>query len=230
MRLLHPISEPKEVSEYKSNCEKLKLEENYNDMPRKELRKALVINQGGLCAYCMSRIHNDEGRISDSGYVNIEHIIPENTPIIRKGYNSNTDVKNMLGVCNGNRPDRDDKNKHCDASRGGRTICVNPYNEAQMKTIRYLSDGTICSTDERVNQELNEVLQLNSNCNSLKRNRQTSYRKLTEMVRSMCDDKGIKQAQLNRLRNLFCQKDERGVYREFVGVYEYWLDRWEKKV
>ena len=161
--------------------------------------------------------------------MHIEHIIPEREPVIYEGYNSDIDVKNMIGVCAGNRTDSDNDNKHCDSSRGGTEISITPYDKTIMSSIKYLRDGSIYSTDPRIDNELNDLLHLNSNRNSLKQNRMTAYKKLRDMVQYKSNGKTIKKAQLEKIRNQFCSKDTDGIYMEYVGVFEYWLNKWERK-
>ncbi|WP_455135970.1 retron system putative HNH endonuclease [Thermophilibacter sp.] len=108
-----------------------------------EVTASLVSEQGGLCAYCMSRIRaTHDGGIQDA---HVEHIIPQS----KSRHGEDVDYGNMLAVCDG---------KHgesrtawsCDRFRGNKDLVVNPLQSQTLQFIRYRSDGTILSDDNAV--------------------------------------------------------------------------------
>ena len=103
---------------------------------------------------------------------------------------------------------------------------LDPLNEAQMKTIRYRRDGEIYSTDAVLSHQLSEKLNLNGEETYLKQNRATAYQNLLKILeREKAQGKWSKTF-LKNMWDVFCKPNEIGSYREYVGVYEYWLKRW----
>ncbi|MES2644380.1 MAG: hypothetical protein V4850_33145 [Myxococcota bacterium] len=87
------------------------------------IRKTLVTEQQGLCAYCMGRIepHGFREELAHLGGMKIEHwAAREDHP--REMY----DWGNLLGVCGGVYNGPDGPVKHCDASRGSTPLHVHP--------------------------------------------------------------------------------------------------------
>ena len=101
------------------------------------LRKSLIAEQHGLCAYCMRRIR-------DNADMTIEHW----RPIDSNSWGA-MDYENMLGVCDGGRKAGRTESEGsrpvlcCDASKGNREITISPCNPDHMQKIRYVEDGRI---------------------------------------------------------------------------------------
>ena len=130
-------SEPKELLEYR----KQKFS-SYADMPtnvKKEVIKSLLSEQGHLCAYCMSRIDENEGKHKTT----IEHCLPQAVT-------------------------SENEDKSCDAKRGSLKDIqqsmkkINVFDGTTLSDIKYSSDGTIYSNDKDLDEDLN--LRLNLNC------------------------------------------------------------------
>jgi len=125
--------------------------DNFDRNEKDEVRLSLLLEQGGICAYCMQRIK------SEIGGMKIEHWRCQDR------YSDDQLVYgNMLGVCMGGEghPRRD---QHCDTYKGNADFCSNPANPAHNveAVIRYLGDGRIKANDAQLDRELNEVLNLN---------------------------------------------------------------------
>jgi len=123
--------------------------ENYPD--KNGLRRALVVEQQGLCCYCMGRIR------PDANAMKIEHWrCQERYP------NEQLDYRNLLGACMGGqgRPQRE---QHCDTRKGKRDLLWNPADPAHAieTRVEYGSDGTISSNDPAFDEQLDSVLNLN---------------------------------------------------------------------
>jgi len=72
-----------------------------------ELKRALLKEQGGICAYCMSRI-NLKINVNNKPQIEVEHIKSQ------KNYpEKSLDYENLVGVCNGNLGGIE----HCDKSK-----------------------------------------------------------------------------------------------------------------
>ena len=222
--------EPRDLREYKKNCRKASppLKITYKDMPKDGTRQQLARDQGYLCAYCMRRISLDPA--DQLNYLNIEHLDPQN----QLPDEATTDFSNLLGVCPGNRSSTENAKKTCDAYRGileedQQTMRLNPLDEAQMDTIFYQRNGEIGSTDTELNKELSDKLNLNSEAAYLPQNRETAYSQLVRFLKAKKPIGEWSKPFLQQAWQLFCTPDKIGAYREYVGVYEYWLKHWMKK-
>lgn len=123
--------------------------DNYRDM--QTLRESLVAEQRGLCCYCMSRL------VADLNAMKIEHWQSQERFRARQ-----LDYSNLLGACLGGEG-KPPRFQHCDTRKGDRDLSKNPANPAHNveRIIKYDSDGTLRSTDEVFNDEINQVLNLN---------------------------------------------------------------------
>jgi len=148
--------EPRSLVEHR-----LKANANYDNYSDKDkLRESLLKEQGYICCYCMSRIKLDE--------MKIEHWQPQTKYTSRQ-----LDYRNLLGACMGNQGARP-QNQHCDTRKGDSEITINPTEGGKNceNLIRYRPDGEVYSTDESINRDLNETLNLN--LEFLKKNRKVA--------------------------------------------------------
>ena len=85
------------------------------------LKKALLLEQGHLCAYCMGRISIKLNQ-DNKPRIEVEHYSSQNErPDLDLIY------KNMLGVCNGI---TQQKKEHCDKSKKYKSLrALNPLNK-----------------------------------------------------------------------------------------------------
>jgi len=125
---------------------------DYNNYAQKdELRAALVGEQKGLCCYCTGRIR------AVSNAMKIEHWQCQTTyPQQQLVYG------NLLGACLGGEGSSPTE-QHCDTRKASRDLKWNPANIAHAieSRLRYLADGTVKSTDDEFNTQINDVLGLN---------------------------------------------------------------------
>ncbi|HEV2153014.1 retron system putative HNH endonuclease [Bradyrhizobium sp.] len=125
---------------------------DYNNYAQKdELRAALVGEQKGLCSYCTGRIR------AVSNAMKIEHWQCQATyPQQQLVYG------NLLGACLGGEGSSPTE-QHCDTRKANRDLKWNPANIAHAieSRLRYLADGTVKSTDDEFNTQINDVLGLN---------------------------------------------------------------------
>lgn len=123
---------------------------DYNGYRHKqELREALVDEQRGICCYCMGRIHPTNSNMK------IEHFLSYSKhPKLRLVYS------NLFGSCLGNM--KADADEHCDTFKKSKEFHFHMCNSGSIHSaIRYQNDGTVYSNNERLDQELNNVLNLN---------------------------------------------------------------------
>jgi uncharacterized protein (TIGR02646 family) len=138
--------EPKSLLEHR-----LKPFADYDNYSQKdELRASLLTEQGHICCYCMQRIKNDQ--------MKIEHWCSQD-----KYPDLQLDYHNLLGACEGSQG-LPKHLQHCDTKKGNETLTINPLeNIKNCETlIKYLPDGKIYSDDKTIDNELNNVLNLNT--------------------------------------------------------------------
>jgi uncharacterized protein (TIGR02646 family) len=156
---LTKISDP--LQKYKITCNGI----NYNwdcfqNPLKREQKKYLIKEQGGICAYCMQIIDIQNNKIE---HIKPRHFCSESEKLSHK---------NMLAVCKG----ISDSYKHCDTFRGDlqpkkQVMKINPTKKKHNynKNIRF-NDGKIQCTDSTINKEISE--KLNLNCKNLVEKRQ----------------------------------------------------------
>ncbi len=122
-----------------------------NFQAKQELRDALVAEQGGLCCYCMDRIE------ADAASMKIEHWRCRS-----RFRNLELTYGNLLGACRGGEGQLRSK-QHCDTRKGDRDLDRNPADPSHHIETRvcYLDDGTIYSSEDTFDRQLNDVLNLN---------------------------------------------------------------------
>lgn len=123
--------------------------DNYAD--KDALRNALVNEQRGICCYCMGRIRNGPASMK------IEHWH------CQTGYPGEQLLyRNLLGVCLGGEG-QPPRLQHCDTRKADGDLQWNPADPTHLveARLRYESDGSIRSTDEIFDEQLEAVLNLN---------------------------------------------------------------------
>ena len=125
---------------------------DYDNYTQKaDLRVALVGEQKGLCCYCTGRVR------AESTAMKIEHWQSQaNYPQQQLVYG------NLLGACLGGEG-KSPAEQHCDTKKANRDLKWNPADTAHVieTRLRYLVDGTVTSSDEDFNTQLNDTLGLN---------------------------------------------------------------------
>lgn len=122
-----------------------------NYAPKDDLRSALVSEQKGLCCYCTGRIR------PVSTAMKIEHWQCQTSyPNQQLAYG------NLLGACLGGEG-KSPAEQHCDTKKANSDLKWNPADAAHAieSKLKYLADGTIVSSDEDFNTQLNGTLGLN---------------------------------------------------------------------
>lgn len=173
---------------------------------------SLMREQGHLCAYCMRRIPEKNGKPQAS----IEHIVPQSLDASKS-----LDYRNMVAVCSGNRNATDNDKKTCDAKRGNAVISLNPLKKDTLSKISYKNNGQIFSDNDKVNNELNTILNLNCVARDFPNRRKKA---LGAMFKSI-DRKGKsndKEFYKTLLRQYEDGSDEK---QEYVGIMIWWLKK-----
>lgn len=194
------------------------------------MREAAWREQGGLCAYCMSRLSNTSAANSarpELGGMKLEHFEARNAA----GHRT-LDWDNLLGVCPGVVIGRslDDKGTdetgtaHCDTFRGNlppaqQLLSYSPAKMPDVGTLyRYRKvDGEILSDNT---DAMRDIARLNLNLARLKRNRQAVFDELRKSL-----DENASDARLRELRQFYAQKDKQGRLRPYAGVGLWYVER-----
>ncbi len=172
----------------------------------------LINEQGRICAYCMRRIPDPKR----SPGATIEHIDPQSKTDPQKAL----DYNNMLAVCNGNRNAHSDDEKTCDAKRGNKQLDLNPLIARTLESIRYRSSGRIYSENEKIDAQLNDVLNLNCEALNLIRCRKQA---LNAMLKELdAKHKGDREY-YRRLLALY--ENESDVKPPYAGILIWWLKK-----
>lgn len=178
MKYIQKSKVPTCLTEYKKQAD-ASFKELDSDC-KQEIRRTLLDEQGYICAYCMQPISEDWNKKLSKYKVEIEHFKSQyRHPTLTLDYN------NMLAVCNGN-ADKSSHGKICDKAKSKfdktHDLFVNPLIANREQQIHYTFDGKIISTDKRINDDLEDLLNLNER--NLKKEREKLYRKTKKKIRS----------------------------------------------
>ncbi len=195
-----------------------------NDFPKNEVKKILIHEQHGICAYCMRRIRMDS-------HSRVEHLTP-----LSKDKDKAIDYSNMLGVCDGGEKITGDRGHIlcCDACKKETEISTSPLDKFQMDKIAYNKDGKIYTEpyDEAMEKDINEVLLLNGiqkkdgtvrdTSTELLKGRKDAYDRARKMMDSLNKKGKCTSTVLRKIMNdLYnCEECE-----EYVGVKLYYFKK-----
>ena len=210
--------EPKELVEYRQLPDASY--ENMDSHLKNIVLDHLLHEQGHLCAYCMRRIPEKRKLPIGVQGATIEHWFPRN-PDSGEDYGQGLDYRNMA-VCSGNRGCGDERNLTCDAKRGNDKLTVNPCNSKTLHSITYSHNGKIKSTDTRIDEDLNERLNLNSEVVSLPENRKQVLDALFMNIKEKHPAGDIKPYCRRKLEQIKSMDDDKI---PFVGILIWWLEK-----
>lgn len=177
--------------------------------PIAELRDALLLEQGYICAYCMRRIPAKDVKVDATS--KIEHIkSQEDRPDLQLNF------ANMAICCPGNLNDE----AHCDKLKGGNSVSFNLHTPALQQSIAYSSlDGSIRSSNNIWNSEMTELLNLNHEL--LKANRKETLWGVIEYLNT-----GVWTTQsINNKLKQWKQLNAEGKYYQFCGIVIWYLNK-----
>src|SRR5260370_16111653 len=139
MRTIVKDSEPASLTQHRSSPHA-----NYdNYLDKDTLRISLVVEQRGLCCYCLSRIRPERK------VMKIEHWhCQDNYPT------EQLDYSNLLGACLGNQGQSKNR-QHCDTMKGNIDLSRNPASAMPRveDLIRFEAHGRILSDNPGFNEE-----------------------------------------------------------------------------
>jgi uncharacterized protein (TIGR02646 family) len=174
-----------------------------------ELRQALLVEQGFICAYCMRRIP-----VKDSG--NIETTRIDHIKSRTDNPNLELDYGNMVICC----PGFIDSNEHCDKSKGDSEITFSLFNINLQKSISYSSkDGSIKSSNPVWDSEIKDIVRLNNN--RLKLNRLQTL----DGLRSALEKGKWRTSELETKLILLSNPDDKGKFTPYCGISIWYLKK-----
>ncbi len=199
--------EPQSLLEHR-----LKNFSDYDNFPKKdELRISLLTEQGYICCYCMQRI-------SDSK-MKIEHWKSQDDyPELQLDYN------NLLAACQGGQG-LPSHLQHCDTRKGNTKITINPTdgNKNCENLVRYRGNGQIYSDETTINDELNQVLNLNTQ--TLANNRKEVLDIVIQQLTKERPQGNWTEAMLTQKINEWNDKQQDGKYKPYCQIIIYFLKK-----
>ena len=214
--------EPKSLEEHRSKGG------HYEGWDNSELRTQLLQEQGYICCYCMKRIPqtlSDEQIHKNFPSSKIAHILSQ-----EKHPDQELNYHNLLIACNGNHG-QPLKIQTCDTFQRKEDFHFNPSGRRNIEElIKYTGLGEIFSDDEKLNTELNEVLNLNTY--DQKRMRAEIYKFYNEMIIlewKRRKGKEIRRRFYNAEKQKLLKKSD-GKFPEFCMVGVYLLNKRLKKL
>lgn len=214
MRCITKNPEPPTFTKYK-----LQTGASYMNMPsnvKSDLRTALLTSQGGICCYCMKRINQTNTKI--------EHIKCQD---IYNGLNGYPDLtltfNNLFAACRGNEGSPY-QSQTCDSFKANKELKhIDLYNSSCIKSISYLADGTICSNNQNISDEIDTILNLNQQ--TLKGNRAAVFRTIMDPIAKAKRDGTLTSKMFRDLLQRWENKDRNSNYREYCMVAIYVINR-----
>jgi uncharacterized protein (TIGR02646 family) len=215
MRRIHKGREPLSLATHRRDQGTYKTYAHLDD-----LRATLLEEQGAICCYCMKSISMRNMRI--------EHWDAQSEFLQRT-----VDYDNLLGACTGGENILPPEEEHCDKARGSKTLHVHParYPPSCEQLIQYGQAGDVKSADVAVNDDLDKVLNLNTD--TLKKARARALSQLmSELLREKAREKKKKQDDgfwspelLAQVLERWRSRDKAGAHREFCQVGIYYLEK-----
>lgn len=215
-----PLELGQAVREMKRTPDCVPSYDNLRGDTREAIKRSLIAEQHGLCAYCMRKIAPEGGS-------SIEHIIPQHGEDGRHNLEESLDYGNMVAVCR-----RQGSPLTCDMSRGNKTMKVNPLVERTLSGIRYTREGEIHSSDPEIDHDLNDTLNLNSRDGYMCQGRKQVWRQLSGKINVIAggrDSEASRQSLLNRCVQMRRDLLDSEHYPEYIGVLLYRLDHYIRK-
>lgn len=224
-------SEPDDLKKLREEClaEGLTPKESYKMLcnPLKsQLIECLKRDQGQLCVYCMSVIPREDVDAGIPGQT-IEHYIPLE-PKDGRDVGQGLDYQNLFVVCHGNmkshkRGVRRTSSKDdltCDKHRGNTEFRkINPCCKETLQTIFYTLDGKIDATDNDVQFDLVDTLNLNCVSSPMVSERKVALDALIEDI-GMVDEDCLHSYCVERLESFTNEQDSKTPY---VGILIWYL-------
>ncbi len=192
-------NEPEPIRAYKNSTHGVSFK-SLHSTAKRTLKKALLEEQGNICAYCMQRIL--------PASASIEHFLPQSEyPDLSLNY------ENLLAVCDGNQG----HGKHllqCDKKKGNKLLNkVDPRKKEIEQYLHYRIDGMIYAKDSDIQSDLMHKLNLNNQ--RIVENRKVVIDAVIQFIQKT-EIEGVKKEY-----NKWKERDESDFFKEYcqVGVF-----------
>lgn len=184
----------------------------YDAADKTDLRASLLNEQGFICGYCMRRI--------DAAHSRIEHLKPQSLSMSQGKPEETLDYTNMIVCCDGDiNSSNSEKQFHCDRHKKENSIHFTPFDQYVIDSISYSSKtGEIKSSDSKINDDINKVLNLN--LGRLKENRRAILQGVLVMLGTKKD---WKKSEIQSLLNHYINKDANGQKKAYCGIAIWFL-------
>ncbi len=196
MKYIVKGSEPQSFTEWKAwaNEDWQPTFGNLSGDIKRDVKSALMIEQGGICCYCEVKLEYNDSHI--------EHLDPQ-----CQSLEGQLDFVNMLCSCQ--QKLKKGEPRHCGNSKGDESISITPLQSDCESKFTYTADGYIGFTNE-ASQETIEHLKLDiDKLNALRKNAIEPF--LDEL---------LSQEETNRFVKNYLQKRD-GKYNEFYTTIDY---------
>ncbi len=208
-------NEPQALTRYKKQVGAY-----YDGCPKEDIRHSLLQEQGFLCAYCMRRI--DETNMKIEHWESQSSIDAKNENDRSSAEKKKLDYHNMLGVCSGTWDGVAETT--CDSHKGNAPLTINPLQKRDIERIAYEErTGKIYSNDERLNQDLDQTLNLNITL--LKENRKQALQACKSKLKQLQEEGNWKSAFLQKQLAHYTGVNKDGKKQAYAGVIICYLQK-----
>lgn len=179
--------------------------------PSNDLRNALQVEQGFICAFCMRRIPLSKRDPREAEFSKIAHLLTRANHPDRK-----FDYENMVLCCPGNI----NGVSHCDKSQGSTNITLLLFRPQLQASISFGSyTGEIKCSDADWNSQIQDILNLNNSL--LKLNRLLTLNGIRQILESRRWTRARLAAKLEEWNNL----DNQGKLKPYCGIVIWYLNK-----
>ena len=205
------------------------------------LKKALLQEQGWICAYCMKRINLQRNEFNKPK-IEVEHYISQSDSKKINVRELELDFYNMLGVCNGvatiiqvqENTDKTSKSKvlkieHCDKSKKEKELKkLNPLEKKVETLITYKSNGEILPSEEDI-EVTHDIELLNLNNERLIKVRRNAIDRAKELMSKKYPTKTWTKTLIHSEIEIWKSKDKKGRLRPFCQIAIWFWEQQKKR-
>jgi len=184
--------------------------------PQSDLRNALLVEQGHICAFCMRRLPLSKRDPNEADFSKIAHLLTRTNHPERK-----FDFENMVLCCAGNI----NGDSHCDKSQGATDITLPLFSPSLQSSISYGSyTGEIKSAHNTWDSQIKNDLQLNNALLQLNR------LETLNGVRQLLEKKKWRKAKIKEKLREWTNVDNDGRLKPYCGIIVWYLAKKLKAV
>ncbi len=194
----------------------------FDQLPKDDIREALLEEQHHVCAYCMRHLSNKQS-------ARIEHWFP-----LSQARDTAIDYRNFLAVCDGVKSEQQQRHPCCDVSKGGTEITLDPRCQWMMDQIRYESNGRVyfevptemdSQLAGKISNDIDVTLRLNGSESDLTIGRRRVYESCKKTMEKLQRNHKCSVANVEKLLH---QMESQEAYPDYVGVMMFYYKRWLK--